>query len=126
MTDANAVALADECSIWRNNDVRVKLRQGKTWATRPIPITELDVQQAESRHGQIWARNRYSLVALVADEELRQLEPYSRYGAGQEVAFPIVLALLRDGRYRIFDGVHRAYQLVLNGKAEIEVCAPTD
>jgi hypothetical protein len=51
--------------------------------------------------------------------ELLTEPAYGDHAAGEDVDHPILLALRRDGHYLVFDGVHRAVQLVRNGETTL-------
>ena len=47
---------------------------------------------------------------------------YGDHVAGEDVPYPILLALRRDGHYLVFDGVQRAVQLIRNGETTLGLC----
>jgi hypothetical protein len=61
------------------------------------------------------------LSRIIGDPELAQHDPYKSSGVGRSVEFPICMTVRINGRYRLFDGVHRAIQMARNGKQTIRV-----
>ncbi len=106
---------------WRKNHVYDKLNKARDWQEADIPIDSIDVQQAEPSLGFLFKRNDFQLSRLVADPELGQHDPYKSSAVGKVVEFPICLALRINGRYRLFDGIHRGIQMARNGKKTIRV-----
>jgi hypothetical protein len=106
---------------WRHNYVYAKLAKARTWHEADISIESIDVQQAESSLAFLFKRNDFQLSRLVVDPELEQHDPYKASGVGRFVEFRICTALLIHGRYRLFDGIHRAIQMARNGEHTLHI-----
>ncbi len=119
-----AMRLAVALSRWRNNPVHLKAGDGSDWPVTAVPMREVLLSQAESRYAEAWAAHGWELERIASDPALMSLPPYTSYRPGREVEFPILLAELDQGRWRVFDGVHRAIQLYLNGEARLTLCVP--
>ena len=118
-----AAELADHCSRdWRRNSVADKLARGRAWRFESVPVREVLVVQAERALYGLFARHGYRLREIVQDPGLLTEPAYGDHAAGEDVAYPILLALRRDGHSHVFDGVHRAVQLVRNGETTLDLC----
>lgn len=111
---------------WRHNGVAGQIESVTSWTEETIPVENILVCSAEpgEQYRAIFERNEYGLVRLAQDDELRTLKPYSSYTLGTSVCWPVLLAKPRGEFWRVFDGVHRAYQMVLNGQQKIRLCVP--
>lgn len=109
---------------WRKNGVFTKLQEGKRWEIHDVYSGDIDIQQAEPRLCQLFRDHHYNLIAIATDTMLLQEEPYVNRTAAEPVYYPILLAVRQNGRHRIFDGIHRAIQLVRNGQDYLQLCVP--
>jgi len=112
--------LYDDC--WRTNGVFKKLSESEKWLEVDAPTSQILLQPAESELAYIFQRNEFELLKIVADPELLEHEPYRSRRPGEIVSFSTCLAKSSAGRYRIFDGMHRAIQLARNGSETIRLC----
>jgi len=118
-----AAELADRCSRdWRRNSVADKLARGRAWRFESVPDRQVLVVQAERALYGLFTRHGYRLWEIVQDPELLTEPAYGDHAAGEDVDYPILLALRLDGHYLVFDGVHRAVQLVRNGETTLALC----
>lgn len=123
LQDETARCLAEACSKrWRENDAFDKLESSDTWREADVPIDQIELQQAEPELGDRFRNHGYSLRRIATDERILAAEPYCHHRPGETVWFRTCLAMKNDGTYRIFDGMHRAIQLVRNGEATLRLC----
>lgn len=123
LTPDLAAELADRCSRdWRRNPVADKLARGRGWRFESVPVREVFVVRAERALYGLFARHGYRLWEIVQDPVLLTEHAYGDHVAGEDVAYPTLLALRGDGHYHVFDGVHRAVQLVRNGQTTLDLC----
>jgi hypothetical protein len=122
----DARQLTEICSRWRNNSVADKIAAAGDvrWSIQAVPAMELEVDQAEPALGSAFTAHDYRLVDIARDSFILSQPPYSEHQVSDRVEFPLTLAVPHPVRLRIFDGIHRAIQLVRNGETQIEVCAP--
>jgi hypothetical protein len=125
LSDENARKLARACSEdWRRNDVFEKLQAWSAWSETDVPVGMIELQQAEEALGAVFRENKYVLTRVAADARVLATRPYADHPTGDAVAFPTCLAMKQRSTYRIFDGIHRAIQLVVNGEQAIRLCYP--
>lgn len=117
--------LTEACSSWRKNDVFSKLKAFSEWNEVQVAIDLIKVQQAEPDLAHLFKKNEFRLDIIARDQEILAAEPYRHYAAGNQVAFPICLALKSNEAYQVFDGIHRAIQLARNGHKNIDICFAT-
>jgi hypothetical protein len=91
-----AAELADHCSRdWRRNSVADKLARGRAWRFESVPVREVLVVRAERALYGLFARHGYRLREIVQDPGLLTEPAYGDHAAGEDVAYPILLALRR-------------------------------
>jgi hypothetical protein len=123
LQDKTAWRLAEACSKrWRKNDAFDKLESSDIWREADVPIGQIELQQAEPKLGDLFQDNGFSLSRIATDERILAAEPYCHHRPGETVRFRTCLAMKKDETYRIFDGMHRAIQLVRNGEATLRLC----
>lgn len=129
VSPADARELGEICSRWRDNSVADKIeRAGRAhWTIRTVPTDDVEVDQAESTAvlSAAFALHDYRLVPIARDTVVLAQPPYSEHQTGELVAQRVLLAIAHPERLRIFDGIHRAIQLVRNGERQLEICAPS-
>lgn len=122
-----AKRLAEACSKrWRNNDVFDKLQSSDTWQEADVKIEQVILQQAEPNLGELFRAHGYSLHLIANDERILTAQPYCHHRPGEKVPFLTCLAMKRGEIYCIFDGMHRAIQLVRNGDDTLRLCYATN
>ena len=109
---------------WRKNGVFKRLNEYLNWTVHSIAINEVDIQQAEPNLGSLFQDHNNNLVAIATDPTLLEQQPYSNANVGDPVAYQVLLAARWNGRYRVFDGIHRAIQLVRNKEQVLHLCTP--
>jgi len=114
--------LARLCSECRENGVYRKFEKYEKWIQKDIDIEMVDLSDAESELKDIFRKFDYKLVDLL--EPIKDKKPYCSFKVGNKVEMKTCLAVSNKDRYKIFDGVHRAYQLALNGEKKINLCVP--
>lgn len=122
MTTEALVTVTEACGVWRNNGVSGRIRgRATSWATTPIDVVYLGA--AEQDLAPLFAENGWRLRDIARDPRVLREPPYSQHSATTVVAFATLLAEpLPGGEYLLVDGMHRAIQLVRNGKASIHLC----
>jgi len=126
LTDEQAMKLVARCDHgWRHNGVATKLARSG-WVCQMVPVDLLEVVYADPELHDVFRQLGHKLVAIAKDPRVLTHRAY----AGKPIGNPVDVRLLLgekngDGRFRIFDGVHRAVQLVRNGEPFMEVCAAT-
>jgi hypothetical protein len=125
LTDHHLCEVTRCCDYnWRNNGVYKRLTCAAQWVITEVPAEFVDVQQAERCLGEIFRRHNWKLIEIAHDEDLLNKKPYCLYEAGKPVAYPVLLALQKGNRFRVFDGIHRAIQLIRNGETVLRLCHP--
>lgn len=119
-----AVALTGLCSRARRNDVAVRLAEPGRWEIIRAPAADVEIAQAEPALADIWRRHGYRLSAIARDPDVLSSHPYSQRQANIRPAYDVLLASRHGASYRVFDGVHRAIQLVRNGELALTMCVP--
>jgi len=109
-----------------NPDLYRKLTSSNEWLKQDVPIDSIRLQQAEPRLGEIFAELDYRLTAVAADPRVLSSPPYSCRTARENVDYPVCLAKRHAGVFYVFDGIHRAIQLVRNGQTHITLCFSED
>jgi hypothetical protein len=123
LIDERVQALTKSCDEdWRKNRVFNKISRHSAWAHATVPVSLVDVQQAEPQLGHIFERHAFRLAAIISDPELWKQRPYSEWSIDAVVHFRVGLGRLRSGRCKLFDGIHRAILLCHQGTRSLEVC----
>jgi hypothetical protein len=123
LSDDQVQVLTKSCDEdWRNNGVFNKLSRHPVWSEATVPVGLVDVQQAESQLAHIFVRHGFRLTAIVGDPELWTQKPYAGWSLDAVVPFRIGLGQLGSGRYKLFDGIHRAILLCRQGAQSLELC----
>lgn len=120
----DAVTLTGLCSRARRNDVAARLAEAERWEMVRTPADDVEIAQAEPSLADLWRLHGYRLSAIARDPDVLSSRPYSERRANGRPAYDVLLASRRGDRYRIFDGVHRAIQLVRNGEQALTLCVP--
>ncbi len=116
-------ALTRSCDLdWRKNGVFDKLSRHSTWTDESVSVDLVDVQQGEPQLGYIFQRHGFRLTSIAADGELWTQKPYADWNLDAAVHFSTGLGKLTLGRYRLFDGVHRAILRCRQGIQSLEIC----
>jgi hypothetical protein len=112
---------------WRANpDLYHQLTSSDAWLEQEIEIKSIYLKQAEPDLRDVFAGLDYHLPAIATDAHVLSSIPYCYASPGDPVAYPVCLAKGSLGTYRIFDGMHRAIQLVRNGQQKIRICFSHD
>lgn len=119
--EQNVIALSGFLSsTWRNNPgLFNKLTSNSNWEDLAVPLQRILVYPAEPSFHDYFEENEYLLCRILEDRRIMDELPYRNYKEGTSVIFKTLLAVQKDQNYRIFDGVHRAVQLALNGDKEL-------
>lgn len=123
LNDPQAQALTESCDKdWRKNGVFEKLSCHATWAEAIVPMSLVDLQQAEPQLAHIFERHGFRLTGIVSDPELWTQKPYVGWNLDAAFHFHVCLGQLNSGRYKLFDGIHRAILLCRQGAESLEIC----
>jgi hypothetical protein len=117
------------CDRWRNNNIANALSPRQGYDLIDVAVENILLSQAEPALGDLFRRHAYRLGAIASDPELLAAAPYSSHRPREEVRFRRCLARLEPGgtgTYRMFDGMHRAVQMVRNGEAQMPLCVVHD
>lgn len=113
------------CGQWRDNGIATKLSPTQHPGLHLVPTDRIRLNPAEPSLADDFARLDWELLAIARDEAIATADPYRTWQPGTTIAFGICLAD-RDpagaDRYRIFDGKHRAIQMVRNGVKSVLLC----
>jgi hypothetical protein len=123
------VALTSCCGRWRRNGIEAKLSPRQLPRVLDVFAERVLLMQAEPDLGPLFEENGYRLTSIARDPRVLAAAPYRDHVPGERVAFPRCLAnpvASSVGTFRIFDGMHRAIQLVRNGATHIEGCVVED
>ena len=118
MNEEQQVTLAALLSEkWRCNDVYQKLCSHNEWAEIEAGTADINISYAEKELHELWRQHDFNLVKIANDKRLREFEPYKHYATNAIITFKLCLAVKNpEGRYKIFDGVHRAIQMYFGGE----------
>jgi len=114
------------CGHWRNNGIAEKLSPQQTPWFIDVPVENIQLNQAERYLGPLFRRHDGWLAAIAVDPVVLRHHAYSGHEPGETVNFRCCLAYPvpdNEGIYRVFDGVHRAIQMVRNRDTRIPICA---
>ena len=115
--------LAKCCSAWRKNpNLYTQLTSSNEWVLEDVEIESINLEQAEPCLAWLFAELGYSLTAIATDRRVLSSRPYCDSAPGDPVDYPICLAKRYSSTYVVFDGIHRAIQLVRNGQRRIPLC----
>ena len=87
-----------------------------------VDVNQILVGQAEPCLGHLWKRCNYELAKVATHPEILAATPYCEMKPGTPIDFRVCLAKRIGDRYRIFDGIHRAVQMFINGETKIPLC----
>lgn len=127
--DDALIQLTRCCSIWRNNSVARELLPAQSVELLDVPVAQILLRVAERDLEPYFARNGYRLTSIARDLGLLAAPPYRDQGPGEVVRFARCLAKRETetpDHFRIFDGMHRAIQLVRNGDPRIPLCVVSE
>ena len=122
LADPLLVELVQFCGQWRGNDIATRLSPLQRHHETSVEAGGILLSPAEVELVHLFERNDWRLTAIATDPAVLASWPYHNYRRGEPVAFPVCLATAEDARFRIFDGMHRAIQLVRNGEQAIPLC----
>ena len=94
----------------------------QTGKRKLVPVDLVDLQQAEPELAFIFERHAFSLKRIAGDYELWEKEPYAKWDSMSSILFPTCLGMFNSGRYKLFDGMHRAILLARRGEKAIRIC----
>jgi hypothetical protein len=116
--------LAETCSIlWRDNDAYSKLTSSTKWSLNEVAIEAIRLQPAEPCLHPVFLELDFHLPRIATDPRILSHQAYASHKPGHPVDFATCLAKRHQHTYRLFDGMHRAIQLVRNGKDRIPLCS---
>jgi hypothetical protein len=128
LDDAALIGLTWQCCEWRRNPPGSIMRPGQRLEWRRIPVEEITLTDAERDLIPRFHALGRRLVAIAHDDLV--LNRYSRgRRARKSIAYEWLLAqppTSPGGAYFLFDGVHRAVQMVVNGRKRIPLCVVFD
>jgi hypothetical protein len=117
------------CGRWRGNGIAAKLSQWQTPMFIEVPVENILLSQAEETLGHVFREHSERLSAIAQDARVLAADAYCRHKPGDHVSFRVCLAKPvsdTDGMYRVFDGMHRAIQMLRNRDAQIPLCVVDD
>lgn len=124
LDDAALAGLTARCGRWRNNDIVAKLRGHRVDFVK-VPVGDVFLSQAEDWLGADFRRLAYRLTAIAADPVVLAAPAYRDRADHERIDYPWCLARphpVVPGAFKVFDGMHRAIQMVRNGEATIPLC----
>lgn len=119
LADRDAMELMICSSTARNNPVANLLRRARRVAFLRADCGQLYLSDAESALHNVFMEHNRALLAIAADARLAD------HGYGNQprpVEFATCLATPYGDGYLIFDGIHRAIQMVVNGEPTLQLC----
>jgi hypothetical protein len=125
LDDQSLMALTACCGQWRENDIAIKLAPTQHPKLHLVPVDRVRLYAAEPILTDDFARLDWELRAIAQDGAVLNSDPYRTRQRGAAIAFGICLANpdpARANGYRIFDGMHRAIQMVRNGVNSVLLC----
>ncbi|MCI0747612.1 MAG: hypothetical protein L0Y58_19575 [Verrucomicrobia subdivision 3 bacterium] len=124
LADTKLELLTKTCDQeWRKNGIYDELKNHSDWREERVAIGSVDVRQAEPELpiAAIFKRNAFQLTRIADDPELWTHKPYAEWDLNAPVFFPIFLGRYKSGRWKLFDGIHRAIHLARRGEDTITV-----
>ncbi len=125
LDDRGLIQLTTCCGLWRKNDIAHELSPDQHPALHLVPTDRIRLEAAEPSLTSDFARLAWELMAIARDGAVLSADPYRTQRPGAAIAFGICLANPDPARadgYRIFDGMHRAIQMVRNGVTSLLLC----
>lgn len=129
LADLELAKLTECCGSWRNNGIARKLSRRQTPRYIDAPVENVLLNQAEPWLGPVFRQHGDRLAAIAQDQRVLGADAYAGHQPGEEVRYRLCLANPVpniEGIYRVFDGMHRAIQMVRNGDAQIPLCVVGD
>jgi len=124
--DSALAAVTNLCSRVRGNDVARKLDRMRGFELLLVGVENVLLSPAELELHDLFDRHGWQLASIARDSEFLTAASYRHHHEREEIRFRWCLAEPwpdRSGMYRIFDGMHRAIQMVRNGETQIPLCA---
>jgi hypothetical protein len=129
LDDLDLVRLTQCCDSWRGNGIAGKLSRRQIPTCIEVRVGDVLLNQAEPWLGHVFRQHDGRLAAIAQDQRVLGADAYSRHRPGEEISYRVCLAnpvRNAEGTYRVFDGMHRAIQMVRNGDAQIPLCVVGD
>jgi hypothetical protein len=123
------VALTGCCGRWRDNGIAAKLHHGQTVTFVDVPVEAVLLNQAEGYLAAVFKANGDQLIRIARDPIVLGAKAYCDRQPGEVIAFRWCLANREPGPgdlYRVFDGMHRAIQMIRNEDKAIPLCVIGD
>ena len=125
LDERDLIELTACCGLWRKNDIAKKLSPEQHPFLHLVPTDRIRLHSAEPSLIEDFARLDWELRAIARDDAILSADPYRARRPGAVIAFGICLANPDPDRadgYRVFDGMHRAIQIVRNGVSSLLLC----
>jgi hypothetical protein len=126
LQDPLLIQLTDYCGQWRGNGIENMLFRDQTHEFLTVPISTILLSPAEPVLFSVFEENAWRLTVIANDQRVLSSVPYCDHERGEPVSFGRCLARCEGTQYQIFDGMHRAIQLVRNGEECIPLCVVHD
>ncbi|MFX0099976.1 MAG: hypothetical protein ACFFCS_10360 [Candidatus Hodarchaeota archaeon] len=124
MAFKNMRLLSKWLSKWRLNGMyEIIFNSTPTWKRAMVPVEEIMIRGAGPEYREMIRKNKFSLKNIANDPVL---EAHPSFNAWQDMHSNVVLAIKMEKCYRVYDGVHRASRLAMNGAKEIDLIYSED
>jgi hypothetical protein len=126
--DQALIDLTGCCGLWRRNRIAENLTRWQSTHFIDVPIENVLLKRAEKVLWPVFDHLE-ALIAIGVDDEVLAYPVYAARSPGEQIDYKWCLARPEPGRqgiYRIFDGMHRAIQMLRNGETHIPLCVVED
>ena len=116
------------CGLWRRNGIARNLTRWQSTHFVDVPLEDVLLERAEEDLWPVFDRLG-ALTAIGKDDEVLAHPVYAAHSPNEPIDYRRCLARPEPGRqgvYRIFDGMHRAIQMLRNRETLIPLCVVED
>jgi hypothetical protein len=124
LNDQALIDLTSCCGLWRKNGIAENLTRWQSPHLIEVPIEKVLLKRAEKDLWAVFDRLE-ALTAIGVDDAVLAHPVYAAHSDNERIAYRWCLANPEPGRhgiYRVFDGMHRAIQMLRNRETLIPLC----
>jgi hypothetical protein len=124
LEDQALIDLTACCGLWRKNGIARNLARWQSPYFIDVPVENVLLKRAEEVLWPVFDRLQ-ALTTIGTDSAVLAHPVYAAHSRNEQIEYRWCLANPEPGRqgiYRIFDGTHRAVQMMRNGETHIPLC----
>jgi hypothetical protein len=128
LDDQALIDLTACCGLWRGNGIAGNLSRWQSSHFIDVPVEKILLNRAEKGLWPVFDRLD-ALTAIGKNDEVLAHPVYAAHSPNEPIHYRWCLARpepRRQGMYRIFDGMHRAIQMLRNRETHIPLCVVGD